>query len=140
MRPTPTNPSSGLDIFPLPDLMVSPFGGGGLSAFSLNDIKAQVDNSWKRWLVLDARQQKLGAFPSDLGAGNKQRCNRRTDMTQQIDVIKARYRKSGWNGPALPLTFQQSSYCHDVCGEENSLDGWSGLCDPLDCVGPALKA
>src|SRR5580698_8670409 len=61
-------------------------------------------------------------------------------MTQQIDVIKTRYRKPGWNCPTAPLTFQERSDRHDIGRKEHGFDRWSGLRDPLDRIGASLKA
>src|ERR1700753_781913 len=103
MRPTPINPSSTLlDMFhslnfkPEDDPLSI---GSPLCAFPLNDVEAEVDDLGNGGLALHARQQQLGALAADLGAGDQQRCNRRIDMTQQVDVVKARYRKLGRNAP-----------------------------------------
>src|SRR5579871_1283130 len=95
---------------------------GGSRAVALNDVKAEIDDLGNCRLIVDAREQQLGAFAPDLRARDLQRGDHRTDMAQQVDVIKARYRKLRWNGPAAALTLEKRADGHDVGGKENRFD------------------
>src|ERR1700742_486068 len=125
MRPTPINPSStlldmlhSLNLIWLQTRRRSLSIGLPLCAFPLNDVEAEIDDLGDSWLAFHPRQQQLGALAADLGAGNQQCCDHRVDVTQQVDVVKARYRKLRRYTPAAPLAFQKRADRHDIRREE----------------------